>query len=284
MSVFRIEKTKDYTIMSNHHLRNFDLSLKAKGLLSFMLSLPENWDYTLKGLSVVNREGVDAIREAIKELEKAGYITRSRSRDEKGQLRGAEYVIHEQPVFDEPILEKPVYNIPTLEKPTLGNPTQINIDIINKDLLNTDLSNTYPFLSEKPEEPEKLVKGVCSERKGTEAFGAYERLIKNNIEYEIMAKKYDVDRLDEIVGLILETICTSRKTIRIASDDFPAEIVMAKFLKLNIQHIEYVFDCMKENTTKIRNIKKYLLAVLFNASTTIDGYYTALVNHDMNGG
>ena len=119
------------------------------------------------------------------------------------------------------------------------------------------------------------------EWKGAEAFGIYEKLVKNNIDYDTLAKKCDVDRLDEIVSLILETICTSRKTIRIASDDFPTEIVMAKFLKLNSQHIDFVFDCMKENTTKIRNIKKYLLAVLFNAPTTIDGYYTALVNHDI---
>ena len=276
MSVFRIEKNKNYTIMSNHHLRNFDLSLKAKGLLSFMLSLPEDWDYTLKGLSIVNREGVDAIREAIKELEKAGYVTRSRKRNEKGQLLGAEYVISEQPTFDEPVSEIPVSSEPALE-----NPTQINKDIISKDLLITDLLNTNPFLSEKTEEPQNFVKGEAVEWKGAEAFGTYERLIKNNIEYGTLAKKHDIDRLDEIVSLILETVCTSRKTIRIASDDFPAEIVLSKFLKLNSQHIDFVFDCMKENTTKIRNIKKYLLAVLFNAPTTIDGYYTALVNHDI---
>jgi len=84
MAVFRVERNKGYTVMSNHHLRNKELSLKAKGLLSQMLSLPEDWDYTLKGLSLINREKIDAIREAIKELERAGYIVRSRERDEKG--------------------------------------------------------------------------------------------------------------------------------------------------------------------------------------------------------
>ena len=93
MAVFRVERNKGYTVMSNHHLRNKELSLKAKGLLSQMLSLPEDWDYTLKGLSLINREKIDAIREAIKELERAGYIVRSRERDEKGRLRGADYVI-----------------------------------------------------------------------------------------------------------------------------------------------------------------------------------------------
>ena len=95
MAVFRVERNKGYTVMSNHHLRNKELSLKAKGLLSQMLSLPEDWDYTLAGLSFINREKIDAIREAVKELERAGYIVRSRERDEKGRLRGADYVIFE---------------------------------------------------------------------------------------------------------------------------------------------------------------------------------------------
>lgn len=107
MAVFRVERNKGYTVMSNHHLRNKELSLKAKGLLSQMLSLPEDWDYTLKGLSLINREKIDAIREAIKELERAGYIVRSRERDEKGRLRGADYVIFEQP-------QPPTPDLPTL--------------------------------------------------------------------------------------------------------------------------------------------------------------------------
>ncbi len=111
MAVFRVEKNRGYTVMSNHHLRNKDLSLKAKGLLSQMLSLPEDWDFTLKGLSLINREQIDAIRAAVRELEKAGYIVRSRERDSQGRLRGADYIIYEQP--------QPVPDSPTLENPTL---------------------------------------------------------------------------------------------------------------------------------------------------------------------
>ena len=109
MAVFRVEKNKGYTVMSNHHLRNKELSLKAKGLLSQMLSLPEDWDYTLAGLSLINREKIDAIREAVRELENAGYIQRSRERDENGRLRGTTYVIYEQPpkldLGDRPYIE-----------------------------------------------------------------------------------------------------------------------------------------------------------------------------------
>ena len=143
MAVFRVERNKGYTVMSNHHLRNKELSLKAKGLLSQMLSLPEDWDYTLAGLSFINREKIDAIREAVKELERAGYIVRSRERDEKGRLRGAAYVIYEQPqtppVSDLPTLENPTLDNPTLEKPTQEKPTLENPTQLNKDIQKTNL-------------------------------------------------------------------------------------------------------------------------------------------------
>ena len=146
MSVFRVEKTKGYTVMSNHHLRNHTLSLKAKGLLSQMLSLPEDWDYTLQGLAQINKESIDAIREAVRELERAGHIERSRERDERGCLRGTVYTIYEQPhagptpeeptpeepTSEEPTQEKPTLEKPTLDLPTLENPTQLNTESTKK--------------------------------------------------------------------------------------------------------------------------------------------------------
>lgn len=97
MAVFRIERTRDYTVMSNHHLRNANLSLKAKGLLSMMLSLPEDWNYTTRGLAKICKEGVDAIGAALRELEAAGYIVRHKLRDRQGRISDTEYVIYEQP-------------------------------------------------------------------------------------------------------------------------------------------------------------------------------------------
>ena len=288
--------------MSNHHLRNKELSLKAKGLLSQMLSLPEDWDYTLAGLSYINREKIDAIREAVRELERAGYIQRSRERDEKGRLRGTDYIIYEQPPnLDLPTLENPTLGNPTLEnptqeKPTLENPMQLNKDIQKTDLpkkekSNTDLSSTHsiPILSPNP----SPCGGAATppERKGTEAAAQsaveiYREIIKDNIDYDILKQdmKFDGDRLDEIVDLMLETVCTARKRVRIAGDDYPAELVKSKFMKLDGEHIRFVLDCMRENTTKIRNIKQYLKAALFNAPSTIGNYYTSLVAHDMASG
>ena len=304
MAVFRVERNKGYTVMSNHHLRNKELSLKAKGLLSQMLSLPEDWDYTLAGLSLINREKIDAIREAVRELERAGYIVRSRERDEKGRLRGAEYVIYEQPqtptldlpTLENPTLDNPTQENPTLEKPTLENPTQLNKDIQRTDLpntqkSNTDLSSTHsiPILSPYPSpfgdaaEPQERKR---TEAKSQSAVDVYREIIMDNISYDVLIqdRSLDRDRLDEIVDLMLETVCTARKTIRIAGDDYPAELVKSKFMKLDSEHIRFVLDCMSENTTKIRNIKQYLRAVLFNAPSTIGNYYTSLVAHDMASG
>ena len=311
MAVFRVERNTGYTVMSNHHLRSKELSLKAKGLLSQMLSLPEDWDYTLSGLSYINREKIDAIREAVRELERAGYIKRSRERDSKGRLRGADYVIYEQPqpsdegaasadrqppISEMPTLELPTLENPMLEKPTLENPTQLNKDISRtnlskKEKSNTDLSITHsiPIHSLNPLPYGEDEAAQPPERKRTErndAYRVYEEIIKDNIEYDILLQdmKFDHDRLNEIVDIMLETVCTARKKIRIAGDDYPAELVKSKFMKLNSEHIRFVLDCMQENTTKIRNIKQYLKAVLFNAPSTIDSYYTSLVAHDMASG
>ncbi|MCJ0405283.1 helix-turn-helix domain-containing protein [Clostridioides difficile] len=293
MAVFRVEKNRGYTVMSNHHLRNKDLSLKAKGLLSQMLSLPEDWDFTLKGLSLINREQIDAIRAAVRELEQAGYIVRSRERDGQGRLRGADYLIYEQPqpAPDSPTLENPMLEKSTLEKPTQGKPMQLNKDRQIKDPLTTDGLNTdsIPILSP----PSPLEDGAAGppERNGKEAatqsaVAIYREIIMDNIEYSHLVQNTRLDRelLDEIVDLLVETVCSARKTIRVAGDDYPAELVKAKLMKLNSSHIEFVFDCISKNTTEIRNIKKYLLAALFNAPSTINGYYTALVARDMNTG
>ena len=128
MAVFRVEKNANYTTMSNYHLRDKQLSLKAKGLLSFCLSLPETWDYSIMGLTAVCKEGRDCIMTTLKELEEHGYLRRERTRNPDGTMAGADYVIYElpQPVSDNPDTENPTLDKPTLEKPALEEPTQIS--------------------------------------------------------------------------------------------------------------------------------------------------------------
>ena len=203
--------------------------------------------------------------------------------------------------------EKPKSALPDMPKSRtrknrsqdIGKTDAIKNDISNKEFNDIDSNDTHsiPF---PPQTPPAHTRGQGQnqnqnqnpERKRTETaqsasvFNVYREIIHDNIEYEhlIDQYRYDHDRINEIVDLMLETVCTSRKTIRIASDDYPAELVKSKFLKLNQMHIEFVLDCMKNNTTEIRNIKKYLLAVLFNAPSTMDSYYTSLVAHDMASG
>lgn len=284
MAVFRINKTRDYTVMSNYHLKDTGLTLKSKGLLSMMLSLPEEWNYTTRGLAAICKEGVDCIGTALKELERAGYIQRNRIRNDKGKIVDTEYVIFEKtqvkPDTEQPYTENPYMDKPHTETPGTENPAQLNTNISNKDLSNTNTSTTYPI---KSYQKEGRAVQYGRDKMGYDEMDAYREIIKENIEYDILTVKLkpDIAMLDEIVDLLTETVCTKKESVIIAGDVYPAAVVKSKLLKLNSEHIEYVIDCMHTNTTDIRNIKKYLLAALFNAPSTIDSYYTSKVNHDM---
>ena len=287
MAVFRIEKTRDYTVMSNYHLRDMSLSLKAKGLLSLMLSLPENWDYTMKGLAHICKDGIDSISGGIRELEAHGYLIRARVRGANGQLGSIEYTILEQPkalspTQEKPIRENPVQVNPMLDAPIQENPAQLNKEESSNYPSKTDLSITQessPILSSPPAPREWPGQDGMRKRE------SYRALILENIEYDVLSQnvQLDKDRLDELVELMVDTVCSNREMIRVAGDDYPAEVVRSRFLKLNASHIEYVLDRMRENTTYVRNIKKYLLAALYNAPVTMDSYYTSLVSHDLYG-
>ena len=291
MAVFRIERTRDYTVMSNHHLRNGKLSLKAKGLLSMMLSLPEDWNYTTRGLAAICKEGVDAIGGALRELETAGYIVRHQLRDRQGRISDTEYVIYEQPQpknpdTPQPDTASPDTGNPDMDKPDTEKPAELNIEKSNTQKSITDgLSSTdsIPF--------RETAAARQPERKGRDAMSVseienYRDLILENIEYDYLCREFATYRedLDEIVELMVETVCARCKTTRIAGSDFPHEVVRSRFLKLDSEHIRFVMDSLQKNTTEVRNIKQYLLTVLFNAPTTISNHYTSLVNHDMNTG
>ena len=300
MAVFRIERTRDYTVMSNHHLRNHQLSLKAKGLLSMMLSLPDDWNYTTRGLAKICKEGVDAIGGALRELESAGYIVRHQLRDRQGRISDTEYVIYEQPQPRQPETPQPDTAAPDtdsldtdsldtafpyLDKPDTEKPAELNIEKSNtqKSITQRARTDSIPFREPAAARP--------PERKGRDAISLaemeiYRDLILENIEYDYLCREFSTYRedLDEIVELIVETVCARRKTTRIAGADFPHEVVRSRFLKLDSSHIEFVMECLHNNSTEIRNMKQYLLTVLFNAPTTMSNHYTAQVNHDMHAG
>ena len=284
MAVFRIERTRDYTVMSNHHLRDKALSLKSKGLLSMMLSLPEDWNYTTRGLAKICKEGVDAIGGALRELEAAGYIVRHQMRDRQGRISDTEYVIYEQPQPKEPDTPQPDTASPDTENPYLADP-----DTEKPAELNIEKSKTQKQTTDVPSTDSIPFRGFAAaqlpERKGRDVMSvkemqSYRDLVLENIEYDHLCREFTTYRedLDEIVELIVETVCARRKTTRIAGADFPHEVVRSRFLKLDSSHIEFVMECLHNNTTEVRNMKQYLLTVLFNAPTTISNHYTAQVN------
>ena len=264
--VFRVVKTKNYTMMSNQHLKDKRLTLKAKGLMSVMLSLPENWDYTLRGLSAISKEGVDAISEAVKELERSGYVIRNRKRDERGRLSGTEYLIYE----DCHMNSQPAQDAPEPEKPKQENPAQLNTNRSN-----TNSEKTYPPKTQG-ENPYPSIH--LKERQ--EDVAAIRDSVRSQIGNDCLVTPYNRDRMDEIVELMVEILCTGRETITISGAEYPAELVRERMRKINSMHIEYIFGCLEQNASRVRNIKKYLLTTLFNAPTTMGNYYDAQVRYD----
>lgn len=284
MAVFRVEKNRNYTVMSNIHLRDQNLSLKAKGLLSLLLSLPDDWHYSIRGLAKISKESPDGISSGLKELEAAGYLTRRQLRGERGRMGETEYTIYEEPrapcrdlpCTENPVTVKPDTASPCTEGPCTESPVQINTEKINTDRSNTD-KNKYPFHSYH-EAAAETADEMGKERE------AYRDLIKENISYDALItdglRKEDID---EIVEILVDTVCSTKPFLVVGGDKKPAQVVKSQLLKLDCEHIRFVLACMKENTTKIRNIRQYLLTTLYNAPVTISNYYGALVNHDLYG-
>ena len=276
MAVFRVERTRDYTVMCNHHLKDSGLSLKAKGLLSMMLSLPDEWNYSTRGLAAICKEGVDAIGKALKELEQAGYIVRRQLRSADGRICDTEYTIYEQPRPPDtalPDTENPYLDIPDMEQPDTDNPAQLNTKKSNTKQSNTNLSSTHSFFPSAPE-PGGLTDGLDKKAE-----------IQEQIEYDILCQQYDRMQLDELVEIMLEVSMNRSPMIRIGRDaEYPTGFVQQRFEKITSMHIEKVMDGIRENTTRVWNTKAYLMAALFNSVSTIDNHYAMLVNHDFHSG
>ena len=287
MAVFRIERTRDYTVMSNHHLKDSALSLKAKGLLSMMLSLPDEWNYTTRGLAKICKEGVDAIGGALKELEKAGYIVRRQLRGPGGRISDTEYTIYEKPRphaeeppeepgpdtpppdMASPDTENPDMVEPDMDGPDTEMPAELNTKRSSKNQSITHRANTHSFFPATP--PAEGMTDVYEKREE----------IREQIEYDLICTPVNRAQVDEFVEIMLEVALTRSPTIKIGRDaEYPTAFVQQRFEQITSSHIEKVLDGIRENTTRVWNTKAYLLAALFNAPSSTDNHYTLLVNHD----
>lgn len=291
MSVFRVEKSREFTVIANSVFKDRTLSAKAKGLLVEMLSLPENWDYTLKGLTYLFTDGLDSIRQGIRELEEHGYIVRERKRDTKGRLGGMEYVIYETPrepveksdtsAFFKPATDLPgcadtVEDNPVPENPIQGKPAEetatLYKEIKNKELRESITHESNPNPSIRKPTPMDVM-----------GYEEAREIVQENIEYDILCERYPPERLDEIVDIASEALCTRRATFSLGKDTYPYAMVKDRLLRLNASHIGYIIGCIDGNTTEIHQIKPYLLKTLINAPATMESYYTTKVNHDLHG-
>ena len=303
--------------MANFHLRDTSLSLKAKGLLSLMLSLPETWDYTTKGLARICKDGVDSICATVKELEKAGYVQRRRLRDDLGRLAEVEYTILEKPVIpvpeeeppkrekpvqveskepepvspqpetpkrENPVLDNPVLVSPVLDSPKLASPEQVSPEQVSPELENPAQLNTNTSSKEKLNTDLSNTHSFFPSAEENSTSGRTERRITSEeiraqIEYEIMVQRYRRDQLDELVEIMLEVALNRSPTIRIGRDaEYPTYFVQERFRKINALHIEKVMEGIAENRTRVYNTKAYLMAALFNSVSTIEHHYTMQYN------
>lgn len=296
MAVYRVERTQGYTVMSNYHLKDTALSLKAKGLLSMFLSFPDDWNYSTRGLASICKEGVEAIGNTIKELERAGYILRRQLRGANGRITDTEYVIYERPQDPElPAPEdtgpetSPDTGAPDTALPDTGFPDMVDPDTENRPELNIKKSKTKRSITQRSKthsfSPPAPPKTPAAPVEGMKEILEKRAEIEEQIEYDLIADQCNREQLNEFVEIMLEVALSKSPTMKIGRDaEYPTAYVQHRFEQLTSAHIEKVLDGIRENTTCVWNTRAYLLAALFNAPSTTDNHYTMLVNHDMSTG
>lgn len=312
--IFKIVKDKKqgFTIVPNQLAFDENISLKSTMLLIIMLALPPTWDLTIKGLAKLKKDGIDSIRTGINELEKAGYITKRRVRNEKGQVQGTEYTVYETLDLNPKLNNNDPDNSSQKNEentdftPKSGNPIQVVIPKYNKNLkpkleipiqgeksdlpelenpilenptqLNTKLLNTkYINLSYQDNNINNNNTYRCDEMDTIDRIDRKEikAKLKKQLNYEKLISENGVDKkqINSIINILADAMSSSSQRIHIAGEKRPLEEVIQRFSQLTDKHIVYVLECLSKNADKPRNIRAYLLTSLFNAPSTIDCYY-----------
>ena len=308
MPVCRIMKESNYTRVSNHYLRDNSLSFKAKGLLTLMLSLPEDWDYTIAGLAQFTADGRVSIANTIRELEERGYICRSQTRGENGAFAQNIYWIYEVPQIGEmpcaeneeteycdfETSENDVYseadpitdiestgeispltsdedaegyseNLPVSTPIQLIPPTEI---LSTETMLTVNCTQQIKEL-QKTEKPNLIRYDLMRARAG------------QRVEYAVLREEFPKAQLDELIDLIVEMEACQSETMLIAGAVYPHELVASRMQSLNAECVRYVLDCLREVKPQIKNMKKYLMASLFNAPATVENFTEARIQREV---
>ena len=298
-SVCRVNKNANYTVMSNYHLRSTNLSLKAIGLLSKVLSLPENWDYSISGLTAICKEKETAIKAALDELKYWGYLVVTKLMPNETNSGRIEYVydFYEYSEKDTPDADQDdddtydedgdvstvsvkkapqgaekqgIENLPLeilpIEIQAVENQGQINT---KKKIKKNQILSDQVSINQSPSDSEKAVENVESQTDGLidgyiSEKEVYTDVVKTNIEFPYFAEWLgDEEEAEEIVQMIVRRICSRKKTERICGQDFPREVVKSAMLKVDINVLENAIEQMKR-TDNVRNYESYLISTLFN--------------------
>lgn len=275
MAILKNKTQGNYTIVSNGILKNQSLSLKDRGLIITLLSLPDNWAFTINGLSKIIPDGKDSIKNSLKHLEELGYVSKTQSRGEFGKYGNIVIEVHETPIL--PIVENPL-----TDNPLTGKPVPENLSQYNNNKYNTNKSIIHQSIH--PSINNQNVDGLV-DMDESENYIYLKNLIKKNIEYDILSDQFkdltDKDILDQIVDLITEICSFAKKDILINGNHIPSALVKTKFLKLDSSNIQYVMEELKKGTSKIKNPHSYLISMLYNAQNTQNVHYQSAVNSDM---
>ncbi len=308
MPVCRIMKESNYTRVSNHYLRDNSLSFKAKGLLTLMLSLPEDWDYTIAGLAQFTADGRVSIANTIRELEECGYIRRNQTRGENGAFAQNEYWIYEMPQTENaPYAE----NVETVDcdfetsesavyddvDPMAATKSTVEISplagIEDTDNNKNFLSVPFPSLPIPPTEnpsaeimptgnsTQQIKELQKTEKPNLIRYDLMRARAADRVEYAVLGDEFPKEQLDELIELIVEMESCQSETMLIAGAVYPRELVASRMQSLNAECVRYVLDCLREVKPQIKNMKKYLMASLFNAPATMENFTESRVQREV---
>lgn len=308
MPVCRIMKESNYTRVSNHYLRDNSLSFKAKGLLTLMLSLPEDWDYTIAGLAQFTADGRVSIANTIRELEECGYIRRTQTRGENGAFAQNEYWIYEVPQTENTSCAE---NVETVDCDSETSESAVRDDVDPMAATEStveisplagieDTENRKHFLPVPspilPIPPTEFPSAdIMPTGNSTQQIKELQKTEKPNlirydlmraragqrVEYAVLREEYPKEQLDELIDLIVEMEACQSETMLIAGAVYPRELVASRMQSLNAECIRYVLDCLREVKPQIKNVKKYLMASLFNAPATMENFMESRVQREV---
>lgn len=274
-----INKTQSgFTVVAQNITKDERLGMKERGLLVTLLSLPDDWEYSVLGLTKILPDGRDAIQASVRKLEQTGYLKRVQSKNEKGKFAGYDWEVTDTPFTEEPFTEKPLTDNPSTDNPSAEKPPQLNTNESNIDTSNTDKSNTKKSINLSAEGG---AHGLSEEHNDVDRLMDREivKKIKEQIDYDVLCQSINEEDLSIAIDAIAALYMTT-KPQEFNNTSVSPELIRQRAEQIDSTHVEYVFNCFYQNRTRIQNIVSYFKTAMFNAPSTIGAYYANAVRAD----